>query len=120
MKLTLLEELNFLPAFGRSDVTPAMATRSAAVDMAVKWRLIPRNRFACSSFIPQNLWPLFNGVFGGSSIKNPPCAKLSRIELPFYCNVNGYDPSLPLDTKILSSPSSVVSFISVRRPVFVK
>jgi hypothetical protein len=29
-------------ACGRSDVTPKMATRSATVDIAVKWRLNPR------------------------------------------------------------------------------
>jgi hypothetical protein len=39
MKLIPLED-NFKKSFiacGRSDVTPTMATRSATVDMAVKW-----------------------------------------------------------------------------------
>jgi regulator of protease activity HflC (stomatin/prohibitin superfamily) len=71
MQLTPLEgELqNISVAGGRSDVTPMMATRSATVDMSVKWRLNPRKRFVFSSSIPQTLLLLFNGVFGGSSIK---------------------------------------------------
>jgi hypothetical protein len=37
--------------------------------MAVKWRLNLRKGFVCSSAILQNLWPLFNGVLGVSSIE---------------------------------------------------
>jgi hypothetical protein len=46
MKLTPLEGQlqNIFAACGRSDVTPTMATKSATVDMAVKWRLNPRRR----------------------------------------------------------------------------
>jgi hypothetical protein len=32
-------------AFARSDVTPTMATGSATVDTALKWRLKPRKHF---------------------------------------------------------------------------
>jgi hypothetical protein len=39
----------------RSDVTPAMVTMSATVNMAVKWRLNLRKHFVCSSTSPQNL-----------------------------------------------------------------
>jgi 3,4-dihydroxy-2-butanone 4-phosphate synthase len=57
MKLKLMEgEIqNFSVACERSDVTPTMTTRSATVDMAVKWRLNSRKRFVCSNSIPQNL-----------------------------------------------------------------
>jgi hypothetical protein len=71
MKLTPLEgELHkFVVAYWRSDVTPTTATRSATVDMAVKWRFNPRKRFVSSIYIPQNLQPLFKAAFGGTSIK---------------------------------------------------
>lgn len=36
-------------AFGRSEVTPAMATRSAAVGVTVKCRPKPSKRFVCST-----------------------------------------------------------------------
>jgi hypothetical protein len=49
-----------------------VATRSGTVDMAVKWQLNP-------SSIPQNLWPLFDGDFGGSCIK----FLHVRIQFPF-------------------------------------
>jgi hypothetical protein len=32
----------------RSDITPKMATRSATVKKAAKWRLAPRKPFMCS------------------------------------------------------------------------
>jgi hypothetical protein len=48
---------------------PTTATRSTAVDMAVKLRINPREGLVCSSCGPQNLWPLFNVVCGGSSTK---------------------------------------------------
>jgi hypothetical protein len=35
---------NKIVACGKSDLTTTMSTRSAAVDMAVKWRLKPRTR----------------------------------------------------------------------------
>jgi hypothetical protein len=30
-------------------------------------------RFACSNSISQNLWLLFNGIFGGGSVETPMC-----------------------------------------------
>jgi hypothetical protein len=55
MNVTTLEgELkNNSVACGRSDVTPTMTTRSANVDIAVKWRLRPRKliEFAHGGFL---------------------------------------------------------------------
>jgi hypothetical protein len=52
MKLTPFEgelQKSFVACYW-SDLTPAVATRSATVDMAVKWRLNPKERteFACA------------------------------------------------------------------------
>jgi hypothetical protein len=118
-------------ACGGSDVTQTMATRSASVDMAVKWRLNPRERFVCSSSISQNLWPLFIGIFWWSSTKtlhlwiNP----LSRVESAFYyhvksCTLSDHSWScltLPSCYKTLFFKffQLCISFISVCRLVFV-
>jgi hypothetical protein len=55
MKHTAVRTSKVFVACGRSDVAPKTATRSATVDMAVKWRLDPRNHYVYSSSIPQNL-----------------------------------------------------------------
>jgi hypothetical protein len=65
-----------------------MAAGSASVDVAVKWRLNPRKRFVCSTFIPHNLWSLFKGVFGGSFIK------VFHEQIQFSAAVIGWDTSL--------------------------
>jgi hypothetical protein len=89
MKLMPLEEVlqHFIAC--RSDVI-TMNTSRTFVYMIIKWWLNLRKCFVCSSSIQQNLWLLFDGVFGGSSIKilHVQLHFTLSVESPSYCRVN--------------------------------
>jgi hypothetical protein len=64
-----------------------MATRSANVNMVVKWRLNPGKRFVCSSWIQQTLWPLMNVVFGNIPEHRLICELHSRLAWTLHSSI---------------------------------
>jgi hypothetical protein len=106
-----------------------MASRSAAVDMAVKWRPNPRKRIQFAhgeflwNFLRKPRWTVVTDFVKWSSI-----AQDAFLGWVVNCNVNSCAPSghrwsyvaSPVCYKKVLSSSSYVSFISVCRLVSVK
>jgi hypothetical protein len=125
------ENFKFFLTSGRRYVTPTTVTGSVTIVIVVKWSLNSRKCFVCSSSITQNLCPVFNGIFRGSSIKIHHVRNQFAlyVELLLYWNINSFAPSVHnwelrqfpcMIWSFLSSLSSDAILISICRLMFLK